>query len=501
MSKRRFVAAALTLGLSAFARTDGETFPGIPLTQNPPADTVTGAEYVEWDQMASGADDLARLHFVASLDGVRVPFTASCESTPGRDGFRCSSPLPPLTPGLHLLDLKAVALDGDAVLESGGSHLEIFKMGDRSMASASSMSEAASVPTRQSARSGVAPSLNTRDGARLVAETYAANLDGPVVVAFAPDGPLFIIEQSRQIRIIRKHDTLQAAPALTLSDALERGETGRLLDIVVHPDFVRNRQVYVLCAAQSPGLTPSYRLERFRELNGVLFERVVVLDGIPVSSAQRGGIVRFGPDRRLYLGLEDLDSRSVAQDLGALNGKILRLNEDGTVPRDNPLASPVFSRGHSIPVGLAWHPQTGDLWEIERSAKGDDEINLVTANADYGWPDPGLASRLADQNRVALGSSMEPSGATFYTGTQIPEFRGDLFFVSRARRSLYRVRFDGATHRRVVAIEPLFENLLGRLSGVTSGPDGALYVISSDRAATADAQPGDHRILRIAPAS
>jgi glucose/arabinose dehydrogenase len=320
-------------------------------------------------------------------------------------------------------------------------------------------------------------------------------------MAFAPDGLLFVIEQSRRIRVIGKQGASHAVPALTLSEALDRGEIGRLLDIVVHPDFARNRQVYVLCAAQAPGLTPSYRLERFRELNGVLAERVVVLDGIPMSSAQQGGIVRFGPDRRLYLGLEDLNTRSVAQDLGAMNGKMLRLNDDGTVPRDNPLASPVFSRGHAVPAGIAWHPETADLWEVERSAQGEDELNLVTANADYGWPDPALASAGAAQSRVALGSSLEPAGATFYSGTLIPEFRGDLFFVSRARRSLYRVRFDAASPRRVVAIEPLLENLIGRPSGVTSGPDGAVYVITSDQDKTNDAQPGDHFILRIAPAS
>ena len=455
--------------------------------------------------MTTGADELARLRFVAYVDGVRVPITASCDSAPGPAGFRCSSPLPPLTPGRHVLDVKAVVLDSNNALESGGAHVEVFKVGaDVSMSSMSltpSITGTPSATRQKAAPSGVALSVKTSDGARLMVDTYAVNLDGPVAITFTPDGALFIIEQGRQIRMIRRQDALHAAPALTLSDALDQGETGRFLDVVVHPDFARNHQVYVLCVAQLPGHGSQYRLERFRELNGLLAERVVLLDGIPASSAQREGIVRFGPDRRLYLGLEDLDSRSVAQDLGSLNGKILRLNEDGTVPRDNPVASPVFSRGHAIPVGLAWHPQTGDLWEVERSAKGDDEINLVTANADYGWPDPGLASRLADQNRVALGSSMEPSGATFYTGTEIPEFRGDLFFVSRARRSLCRVRFDGATHRRAVAIEPLFENLLGRLRSVTSGPDGALYVISTDRAETADAQPGNQRILRIALAS
>ena len=220
-----------------------------------------------------------------------------------------------------------------------------------------------------------------------------------------------------------------------------------------------------------------------------------------MSSTYRGGIVRFGPDRRLYLGLEDLDTRSVAQDLGSLNGKILRLNEDGTVPRTNPLGSPVFSRGHAIPVGLAWHPQTGDLWEVERGAIGEDELNLVTPNADYGWPDATLASRSEAQARVALGSSLEPADATFYSGTLIPEFLGDLFFVSSARGSLYRVRFDASNPRRVIAIEPLLENLLGHPAGVISGPDGAVYVVTSDQAPTTNALPGKQCILRIAPAS
>src|SRR5262249_12037125 len=124
----------------------------------------------------------------------------------------------------------------------------------------------------------------------------------------------------------------------------------------------------------------------------------------------------------------------------------------------------------------------------ERGINGSDQLNLVMPNRDYGWPDARLASSDALRARVALGDSLDPIGAAFYSSGQIPQFQGDLFFVSRARRALYRVRFDADYRRRVVSPEPLLENSLGELGGVLSGPDGAVYVFAANS------------VFRIAPA-
>ena len=116
------------LGLSGFASIKGEASTRLSPTQDPSADIVTSIDYVEWDQMAT-AEELARLRFVARVDGARITLSPSCDSTPSRAGFHCSSPLPPLLPGRHILDLTAVAFDGDATSESESSHLEIIKIG------------------------------------------------------------------------------------------------------------------------------------------------------------------------------------------------------------------------------------------------------------------------------------------------------------------------------------------------------------------------------------
>jgi glucose/arabinose dehydrogenase len=464
-------------------------------TLDPPSMAlVNGDERIAWDQPTAARSSRA-LTFAAYVDGIRVPLIdAVCQPVLTSNGSPCSAPLPPLSAGRHLLEIVAVDRFGDIDMESARATMTVFRVAPPPFT-------AVSAPT--AAAPGVAPIRvisSTRDGIRFSVETIATNLDRPTAIAITPEGRLVVVERGREIRIRgQQHD--RGTVALTLADVLDRGDIGALIDIALHPDFARNRIVYVLFVAQAQEALPSYRLARFRESNGTLAERAVLLDSIPVSSRQGGPVMRFGPDRRLYLGLPDLDGRSVAQDLGSLNGKILRFNDDVTVPADNPFGSPVFSTGHAAPVGLAWHPTSGALWETERAVNGDDELNLVTARGDYGWTNPQLSSRQVAAARVTLGQALEPAGAAFYTGTAFPEFRGDLFFVSRAHRALYRVRFDPDTHTRVVAIEPLLENRLGRLGGVFTGLDGGVYVFTANRGEVSDGDPNDDRVVRIVPAS
>ena len=446
---------------------------------------------IGWDQVAAGAGALSRLRYAAYIDdGPRLPLTdVSCGNTPTAAGFSCSARLPPLEPGPHVLDLVSIVSENDAELASSRSRFSFTISEDRP--------EPSTPPAVSESPVGrvTAPiRFVTRDGAMLTAEGYGGNFDAPVAMAFTPDGRLLVVERG-QVHVLDRTGVL-ARPALKLSDALDDGETGELVDVTLHRDFARNHYAYLLYTAQTVPGPSSYRLARFRELNGVLGEKTVLLDGV-AANPRAGGTVRMGPDRRLYLGIEDIAAQSVAQDVGSLNGKILRLNDDGSVPRDNPLSSPVFSWGHGAPAGLAWHPRTGDLWETERRPDGRSALNVISPHTDYGWPDQRLASLAA--THVPLDPSMEPAGAAFYTGTLIPRFHHNLFFVSRRERSLSRVRFD-ATNRRVEAIEPLLEDRLGGIGGVADGPDGALYVFTANHAA-AVALPADDRVLRIVPST
>lgn len=486
----RHLLAALAVAFSGFTCVHSQE---LPTSES----IVTGTESVAWEQPAASLRDLRALNYLAYVDGVRVPLEAvSCGTTATVFGFHCVSPLPPLSPGRHVIEFAAIVSYGDIQLESDRASLSVVMVGG-----SQTLSPTSGRPARRETQVGLPIASRTKDGVAFSVETFAGNLDAPVAMTFTSDGLLFVIERNRRIRVLGSPYPV-VEPALTLSDALERGERGSLVDLAVSPDFTRTHHVFVLAIVQVPGAEPVYRLARFRELNGILTERVVLLDGVPVSpSARAGAIVRCGPDGRLYAGFRDLTDRPVAQDLATLNGKILRLDEDGGVPRDNPRPSPVFSYGHGAPVGLAWDPASGALWETERGINGGDRLNLVLANRDYGWPDTRLASTDALKMSVALGDSIDPIGAAFYSGRQIAQFHGDLFFVSRARRALYRVRFDVADRRRVLFIEPLLENRLGELGGVVSGPDGAVYVFTANQGAAGDAGVGGDSVLRIAPTS
>ena len=171
---------------------------------------------------------------------------------------------------------------------------------------------------------------------------------------------------------------------------------------------------------------------RFREAGNTLAEGVVLLDDVGASGIHNGSRVKFGPDRLLYVTYGDAANPSVAQDAAALNGKILRFNDDGSSAAGNRFASPVFTFGHRNPQGLAWHPVTGDLWETEHGQVGNDEINVIDGGNNYGWPViEGNATRPdMIEPRTFFTPSVAPSGAAFYSGNAIPAFRNQLFVAT-----------------------------------------------------------------------
>jgi glucose/arabinose dehydrogenase len=335
------------------------------------------------------------------------------------------------------------------------------------------------------------------DGTRFGVQTLATGLQIPWALAFTPDGRLFITERPGRVRVYQNGQLL-AEPALTLSDVFTNGESG-FLGIGVHPAFSTNRLVYLTYTAITSG-GPVLRLMRFREVDNRFGEGVVLLDDVPAANIHNGSRVKFGSDGLLYVSLGDAAEPSVAQDVASLNGKFLRLNDDGTSAAGNRFASPVYTFGHRNPQGMDWHPVSGDLWATEHGQTGNDEVNVIESGVNYGWPAiEGNQTRPDMVTPVVFYSpAVAPSGAAFYRGSALPAFRNQLFVATLRGLALLRLTIDG---RRVTAQERLIENSYGRLRDVVSGPDGYLYVCTSNRDGRTSPVAEDDRLLRIVPVS
>ena len=344
------------------------------------------------------------------------------------------------------------------------------------------------------------PVFTTQDGVRFRVEVVVASLEIPWAFVFAPDGRLFVTERPGRVQII--DITRQASQvALTLDDVFGEGEAG-LLGLALDPSFPSNGLVYLYYTARTSAGRPVNRVVRYRESGNKLGERIVLLDNIPANVIHDGGRLRFGPDGLLYITAGDAATEQLAQDVASLAGKILRINPDGTTPRGNPFSSPIYSYGHRNPQGIDWNPATGDLWESEHGATGNDEINVIDGGVNYGWPTiEGSRTMPAMREPVTFyNPAVAPSGAAFYRGQRFVQFANNLFVGALRGTHLLRLRVDSAS-RRITAQERLLEGQSGRIRDVVSAPDGYLYFATNNRDGRGSPVTGDDRIARLVPAS
>jgi glucose/arabinose dehydrogenase len=343
----------------------------------------------------------------------------------------------------------------------------------------------------------------TRSGATLEVATFVGGLEVPWSMAFTSPERLLVTERPGRVRAVEKGRLLEK-PLAVLPDVEASGESG-LMGLALAPDYASSRELY-LCYAYDAHGGPAVRVASFHDDGSGLSRKRVLIEGIPAARYHAGCRLRFGPDAKLYATTGDATNGRIAQDLASLGGKTLRLNPDGTIPTDNPFpGSPVFSYGHRNSQGLDWDPRSGLLVETEHGPSGfdgpggGDEVNIVEAGKNYGWPV--VHHRASREGMVSpvleYTPAVAPSGASFSRGDLLPTFRGDFFFATLRGERLIRVRFDPADPRRVAETEELVRGVFGRLRDVVSGPDGALYVATSNRDGRGRPRPGDDRILRI----
>ena len=331
-------------------------------------------------------------------------------------------------------------------------------------------------------------------------EIVAENLKIPWSIAWAPDGTIFFTERDGHLRTIQDGIVSESIFSVDVG-----GVEGGLLGIALDPNFEDNHYIY-LYYTYNDFLSTKNKVVRYVESNLSLSEDKILIDEIPGGPFHDGGRIKFGPDGKLYITTGDAGNVDLAQDKSSIAGKILRINSDGTIPGDNPFSdSPIYSIGHRNPQGLDWD-DSGRLVATEHGPSGfygveQDEINVIESGLNYGWPDiigsqtkEGLITPILNTG----DDTWAPSGSDFYDGEKIPDWNGKYFVATLRGTHLHMIEFD-LENNQVISNQKLFDGEFGRLRDVATGPDGYLYILTSNKDGRGAPQVNDDKILRVVP--
>lgn len=345
--------------------------------------------------------------------------------------------------------------------------------------------------------------LQTAEG-RLQVSVLVRGLPHPWSLAFLPGGDMLVTERAGQLRLIR-HGTANPETIAGVPLAVHAEGMLGLMEVLPHPDFKQNRMLY---------LTYSKKISENPKAVAIVLARAV-FDGRKLTDVKEllvtdtwdgagaaGGRLAFGADGKLYMAVGSTRD-DAGQQPGSLRGKVLRLNDDGSVPRDNPFVGKqgfrpeIFTWGHRNPSGLAVHPATREMWMVEYGPNGGDEVNILGAGKNYGWPVVGLGRDYEGPytSAVPYKEGMEravvdfipgvsPSGLAFYTGTDFPSWKTSAFVgamrigMTAPSGRMIRIFFDGNQNER--AREELLVDLRQRIRDVRMGPDGLMYLLTDE---------------------
>lgn len=317
-------------------------------------------------------------------------------------------------------------------------------------------------------------------------EVVANNLETPWAIDIAPDGRIFFTERnSGRVRVV-ENGKLKSTPVITLGDPfyyMPKSEGG-LLGLALDPNFSTNHYIYIYHSYKTSDNKVANRVVRLKENNNKATIDKVLITNLPGAVYHNGGRLKIGPDNKLYFGDGNYGNKD--DTLSYLGGKIFRLNLDGTIPSDNPFgsSSPIYSRGHRNPQGLAWQPGTNRLFESEHGESSKDEINFIEPGNNYGWPkyeggnqnQSGITAPLIYAN----GTTWAPSGITFVT--QGP-WAGNLLVTNLKGKQIIRVVIGEKSGKPTISSDDLtylYVNKYGRIRDIIEAPDGSLYFVTSN---------------------
>lgn len=370
----------------------------------------------------------------------------------------------------------------------------------------------ANAPDQKPAFAGQTRAPNLKANVQLATSDYVTGLTKPWGLAFLPDGSLLISEKPGRLRVFAKG---QLSPPVAGLPAVDTRNQGGLLGLALDPKYAQNGLVYWAFAETGEGGKTNTAVARGKLIPGAAprLENVqVIWRQTPAweSTQHYGGRLVFARDGTLYVTLGDrsvVSGRMQARNLDVTIGKVVRINADGSIPKDNPYVGKagvrpdIYSSGHRNILSAALHPRTGELWETEHGTRGGDEINIVRKGKDYGWPDaaygieyrggPILAGKTqlpgTEQPIYYWDPVIAPGGMAFYEANLVPAWKGSLFVSGMASKRLSRLTLKGD---KVVGEEWLLTDINERIRDVIVGPDGALYLATDNDAG---------RVIRVAP--
>ncbi|SFS91576.1 PQQ-dependent sugar dehydrogenase [Brevundimonas viscosa] len=359
----------------------------------------------------------------------------------------------------------------------------------------------ANAPDQQPAFPGQTRAPGVRTERALSHTVVASGLVEPWGLALMPDGRWLVTERPGRLRIVSAEGAM-SDPVAGLPAVDARGQGG-LLDVIIGPDFARDRMIWWSYAEPRDGGNATSVARGRLSDDGSRVENVqVIFRALPVYDGDKhyGSSLAFAPDGKLFVTLgerSDAPMRPQAQDLGSHMGKTIRINADGSVPQDNPFVGrdgalpEIWSLGHRNVQGVAVAPD-GAVWTIEHGTRGGDELNLERPGLNYGWPDvaygveyrggpinEGVTAREGTEQPVYYWDPViAPGGMTFYDGAMFPGWRGDLLVAALKEKHIARLVLENS---RVVGEERLLTDLGERVRDVAVGPDGAVWAITDEQ--------------------